>query len=254
VGRTGVGRLSSLAATGGSTTDGGGTAFGSTQARAGRCSCRPLGTFPLTGSGRGSGSIRARAGLRGGGDCGEGGRTTVGGPSAGSSAGPLSRGSTSPTSSSKVDRRGRTTCSAPETSGGTAAARRGRKGGSSVRTLADGSGSGCTSGSGSGSGETGSAARRGPLERRGMCRTTGSEVSGSSRSARRGRVTATVCQAFDRSAQGSDAFVPESTRSLPAKRFPGRSSGCIVEICPLRNTSERTPSTCKPCTARATTE
>ena len=94
--------------------------------------------------------------------------------------------------------------------------------GSAARTgLTGGSGlsAGCGSTANPGSTGSGSAAGAGALERRGTFLTTGSATSGSSRSARRGRVTATVSQESGRMAQGSNSFAPEGTRSLPAKWF-----------------------------------
>jgi hypothetical protein len=240
----------------------GAVASGSTSARAGRCS-RPFGaarTPPA--SCRASGSISARAGLGWSLDSGLAGdavscnrrigetarfcfdgRTTVGGPS--SSSGSRGR---SPESSgvgpgewSKLRDSPRSTASGM--SGRMGSARRGRGGGCSRSSM-----------SSSGSTGVGSAAGAGPLERRGMYLTTGSVSSGSSKSARRGRVTGTVFQAFERLAQGSNVFVPEGTRSLPAKHFRKPGSGRIVDVCPSHTTPERTPSACRPCTALVTTE
>jgi hypothetical protein len=233
----------------------GGADSGSNQARAGRCSA-PFAVARAVRSGCGWDSPRARAGLGWssssgmGTDAGSSTDRSRGAPPAWSDprmrvGGSSSDSAGAPPSGVCPDRRptvfsgssGSPASSASERSGRAGRARRGRGAGSST----------------SSSSSSASTPEIGPLERRGTYLTTGSAASDSSRSARRGRITGTVSQAFRRLAQGSNAFVPEGTRSLPAEWFRRPRSCRIVDVYARHTTFERTPIPCRLCTAPATT-
>ena len=264
-----------------------GAGWGSTEARAGRCSAPLDAARGATASRCSWGSTRARAGLGSSPSSGLGvnagtgtstGRScvtepvcrnpgTVGGPSSNSAGGLTAAASAGFRSTSTGFPASPT--SSPSRSGSAGRARRGR--GADSATSPTGAFASIAADRSSWTARTGSAARTevtcasgcstgslsavedGPLERRGVYLTTASASSGSSSSALRGRVTGTVSQAAARTSQGSNAFVPDGTRSAPAKWFRKSILWRIVEVLAPNTVLERTPP-CRPYTAPATTE